>query len=125
MTEPLDELISLYRLHAHETAPRRLDTRILRAADRADTRRRAPHLWAWVGTALAASLLGWVAVRDTSYVEFPFESSATHPLSLHVADDSTRGYLLHMNVHPQVEPVTAYLLSDRQTVAQTPSSHND
>jgi len=84
--EAFDELVALYRQSANETAPRRLDARVLRAAA---TRSAARRAWPWLGLACAASLALWLG---THY--------ASRSPGAALADETTRAYLLQMDIRP-------------------------
>jgi hypothetical protein len=84
--ETLDELVALYRQSANETAPRRLDARVLRAAA---TRSAAGRAWPWLGLAFAASLALWLSMH---YVARPSGAA--------MSDETTRAYLLQMDIRP-------------------------
>lgn len=86
--DALDELVALYRQSANETAPRRVDARVLRAVE---AHASAQHRrWPWLGLAVAASVALWLAV----YHATPMRGSPAP------ADDPTALYLLHMDVTP-------------------------
>ena len=79
----LDELVALYRQSANETAPRRVDAKVLRAADARRMHRALP----WLGLTMAASIALWATV----YHAMPMPA-ASAPV------DTTSSYLLHMNL---------------------------
>lgn len=81
--DAFDELVALYRQSANETAPRRLDARVLRATVAHASARRA---WPWLTLAFAASLLLWLGTYRAA--------------SPGAADEATRAYLLQMDVTP-------------------------
>lgn len=81
--DAFDELVALYRQSANETAPRRLDARVLRATAAHASARRA---WPWLALAFAASLLLWLGTYRAA--------------SPGAADEATRAYLLQMDVTP-------------------------
>lgn len=81
--DAFDELVALYRQSANETAPRRLDARVLRATAAHASARRA---WPWLTLAFAASLLLWLGTYRAA--------------SPGAADEATRAYLLQMDVTP-------------------------
>jgi hypothetical protein len=84
--EAFDELVALYRQSANETAPRRLDARVLREAEK---RTSTLHAWPWLGLAFAASLALWLAAQH---------GMPRHRMS--DADEATRAYLLQMDITP-------------------------
>lgn len=88
--DALDELVALYRQSANETAPRRMDARVLRAVESHASARRMRHAWPWLGLALAASCAMWLAAHHAT----PTRQAPT------LADDPTGAYLLHMDVTP-------------------------
>lgn len=88
--DALDELIALYRQSANETAPRRMDARVLRALESQASARRVRQAWPWLGLALAASCALWLLAHHAT--------PARHAPAL--ADDPTGTYLLHMDVTP-------------------------
>lgn len=89
------ELVALYRQSANETAPRRLDARVLRAAR---TRSAARRAWPWLGLAFAASIVMWLTARQ---LVSPRGASAT--------DQATRAYLLQMDITPPASKRDAHL----------------
>lgn len=84
--DAFDELVALYRQSANETAPRRLDARVLRATAAHASARRA---WPWLALAFAASLLLWLGTYRAASPGVPG-----------AADEATRAYLLQMDVTP-------------------------
>lgn len=96
--DALDELVALYRQSANETAPRRLDARVLRAAAAQDPARRVRRALPWLGMAMAASFAIWLTI----YHATPTRSA--RPL----AEDAIGIYLLHMDVTPPMARHDAY-----------------
>ncbi|NII74458.1 hypothetical protein FHW84_003048 [Dyella sp. SG562] len=102
----LDELVALYRQSANETAPRRVDAKVLRAAEA----RRLHRAWPWLGLAMAASFALWLMV----FHAMPMPPAP--PVQAH--HDATATYLLHMDIRPPqqhadgLSHTAAYLYAD-------------
>jgi len=110
----LDELVALYRQSANETAPRRMDAKVWRAAA---TARRMHRALPWLGMAIAASFALWLMV----YRAMPMPDPQAH-------HNATRTYLLHMDIRPPQQGTdvlarnTTYLYADMSsdTLENTP-----
>lgn len=98
--DALDELVALYRQSANETAPRRVDAKVLRAVEAYASRGRVRRAWPWLGLAMAASFAMWLAVYHAMPMQSgPIQSGPMHSAPT-FADDPTGFYLLHMDVTP-------------------------